>query len=103
MTGVEDLLLGGRGTYEVTVPPDVLAPAGAGVRVVRAFGQQKSEIDKFTKLNETYRVKTYKLFKLLGFYWGLSDSVGYIQIALSLCMGVIGVYRGTFTLGSQIP
>ncbi|MEZ4627900.1 MAG: ABC transporter ATP-binding protein [Eubacteriales bacterium] len=71
-----------------------------GVRVVRAFGQQKSEIDKFTKLNETYRVKTYKLIKLLGFYWGLSDSVGYIQIALSLCMGVIGVYRGTFTLGN---
>ena len=71
-----------------------------GVRVVRAFGQQKSEIDKFTKLNSTYREKTYKLIKLLGFYWGLSDSVGYIQIGLSLCMGVIGVYHGTFTLGN---
>ena len=71
-----------------------------GMRVVRAFGQQKSEIDKFTKLNSTYREKTYKLIKLLGFYWGLSDCVGYIQIGLSLCMGVIGVYRGTFTLGN---
>ena len=71
-----------------------------GVRVVRAFGQQKSEIDKFTALNATYRKTTYKLIKLLGFYWGLSDSVGYIQIGLSLCMGVIGVYRGTFTLGN---
>jgi len=71
-----------------------------GVRVVRAFGQQKSEIDKFTNLNATYRSKTYKLIKLLGFYWGLSDCVGYIQIGLSLCMGVIGVYRGTFTLGT---
>lgn len=71
-----------------------------GVRVVRAFGQQKSEIEKFTKLNSTYREKTYKLIKLLGFYWGLSDCVGYIQIGLSLCMGVIGVYRGTFTLGN---
>jgi len=71
-----------------------------GMRVVRAFGQQKSEIDKFIDLNSTYRVKTYKLIKLLGFYWGLSDCVGYIQIGLSLCMGVIGVYRGTFTLGN---
>ena len=71
-----------------------------GVRVVRAFGQQKSEIGKFTKLNASYREKTYQLIKLLGFYWGLSDSVGYIQIGLSLCMGVIGVYRGTFTLGN---
>ena len=71
-----------------------------GMRVVRAFGQQKSEIDKFTKLNGTYREKTFKLIKLLGIYWGLSDCVGYIQIGLSLCMGVIGVYRGTFTLGN---
>ncbi len=71
-----------------------------GMRVVRAFGQQKSEIDKFTQLNQSYRVKTYKLIRLLGFYWGLSDSVGYFQIALSLCMGVIAVYRGTFTLGN---
>ena len=71
-----------------------------GMRVVRAFGQQKSEIDKFTKLNTTYRTTTYKLIKLLGFYWGLSDSVGYFQIAISLCMGVISVYRGTFTLGN---
>lgn len=71
-----------------------------GMRVVRAFGQQKSEIDKFTALNATYRTTTYQLIKLLGFYWGLSDSVGYIQILLSLCMGVLGVYRGTFTLGN---
>jgi len=71
-----------------------------GMRVVRAFGQQKSEIDKFTSLNGSYRDKTYRLIKLLGIYWGLSDSVGYLQIALSLCMGVLAVYRGTFTLGN---
>jgi len=71
-----------------------------GMRVVRAFGQQKSEIERFTKLNASYRDKTYKLVKLLAYYWGLSDSVGYLQIALSLCMGVIAVYHGTFTLGN---
>ncbi|NLI52925.1 MAG: ABC transporter ATP-binding protein [Clostridiales bacterium] len=71
-----------------------------GMRVVRAFGQQKSEIEKFTRLNMAYRTKTYKLIRLLGFYWGMSDSVGYLQIALSLCMGVLAVYQGTFTLGN---
>lgn len=71
-----------------------------GMRVVRAFGQQKSEIEKFTDLNAAYRDKTYKLIRLLAYYWGLSDSVGYMQIALSLCMGVIAVYRGAFTLGN---
>ncbi len=71
-----------------------------GMRVVRAFGQQKSEIGKFTRLNTSFRDKTYKLIRLLGFYWGLSDSAGYLQIALSLCMGVLAVKRGTFTLGN---
>ncbi len=71
-----------------------------GMRVVRAFGQQKSEIDKFTRLNASYRDKTFRLIQLLGYYWGMSDSVGYMQIALSLCMGVLAVYRGTFTLGN---
>ena len=71
-----------------------------GMRVVRAFGQQKNEIDKFTRLNTSFRDKTYKLIRLLGFYWGMSDSVGYLQIALSLCMGVLAVKRGTFTLGN---
>jgi len=71
-----------------------------GMRVVRAFGQQKSEIEKFTRLNAAFRDKTFRLIKLLGFYWGMSDSVGYLQIALSLCAGVFAVAGGRFTLGN---
>ncbi len=71
-----------------------------GMRVVRAFGQQKNEIDKYTRLNADYRDKTFRLQKLLGFYWGLSDSVGYLQIAASLCAGVFFVLKGEFTLGN---
>lgn len=59
-----------------------------GVRVVRAFGQQRAEFDKFTKLNRDYSNKTIRLVNLLGFYWGSSDAIGYIQIALSLVFGI---------------
>lgn len=59
-----------------------------GVRVVRAFGQQRTEYDKFTKLNQAYRKKNEKLVHLLGFYWGSSDAVGFLQIALTLVLGV---------------
>ena len=76
-----------------------------GVRVVRAFGQQRAEYDKFTKLNTEYRQKNIFLNRLMAYYWSGSDAIGYIQIALSL---VFGVYfyaqtRGTadpFTLGN---
>ncbi len=75
-----------------------------GVRVVRAFGQERAEYDKFTALNGDFRKKNERLVHLLGFYWGSSDAVGYLQIALSLVCGILFYVktRGTadpFTLG----
>lgn len=60
-----------------------------GVRVVRAFGQQRAEYDKFTRLNQDFCKKNVRLVNLLGFYWGSSDAIGYLQIALSLVFGVL--------------
>ncbi|MBR0435877.1 MAG: ABC transporter ATP-binding protein [Clostridia bacterium] len=75
-----------------------------GVRVVRAFGQERAEYDKFTALNRDFAKKNIRLVNLLGFYWGGSDAVGYLQIALSLACGILFYVktRGTadpFTLG----
>ena len=70
-----------------------------GVRVVRAFGQEKSELDKFTACNEDFRNKTYKLIRLFGGYFGSSDFVGYTQIAITLLTGVAFAVKGRLTLG----
>ena len=72
-----------------------------GVRVVRAFGQQRAEYDKFTRLNDDFRKKNIRLVNLLGLYWGSSDAIGYLQIALSLAFGVLFYVRtnGGFSLG----
>lgn len=71
-----------------------------GVRVVRAFGRQRKEYDKFTVLNANFRDKTEKLIRLLAYYWSISDGAGYVQIALSLVFGVIFCLKGEFTLGN---
>lgn len=71
-----------------------------GMRVVRAFGQEKAEIDRFTEKNMDYRKKTVKLNNLLGTYWGMSDSVGYLQIAASIIAGIFFVADGSLTLGN---
>ncbi len=71
-----------------------------GVRVVRAFGQQRAEYDKFTKLNGDFRKKNIRLVNLLGFYWGSSDAIGYLQIALSLVFGILFYVK---TRGSDNP
>lgn len=70
-----------------------------GVRVVRAFGQQKNQFDKFTRLNETFRQQNFKLNDLLGLYWSLSDAVGYTQIAVTLFAGILFCAKGEMTLG----
>jgi len=75
-----------------------------GMRVVRAFGQQRAEYDKFTALNRDFCKKNVRLVHLLGFYWGSSDAVGYLQIALSLVFGILFYIRtrdtaNPFTLG----
>ena len=72
-----------------------------GVRVVRAFGQQRAEYDKFTRLNADFRKKNIRLVNLLGFYWGSSDAIGYLQIALSLAFGILFYVKteGSFSLG----
>ena len=72
----------------------------AGVRVVRAFGQQRDEVDKFTVCNADFRDKTFKLTQMMGIYWGASDAVGYTQIALTLFVGIAFVVRGELTLGN---
>ncbi len=72
----------------------------AGVRVVRAFGQQRDEVDKFTACNADFRDKTFKLTQLMGIYWGASDAVGYTQIALTLFAGIAFVVKGELTLGN---
>ncbi|MBR0026796.1 MAG: ABC transporter ATP-binding protein, partial [Clostridia bacterium] len=71
-----------------------------GVRVVRAFGQQQSEMEKFTECNRHYKKVTYRMIKLLGYYWGLSDMMGYSQIAITLIAGIYFAATSDFTLGN---
>lgn len=73
-----------------------------GVRVVRAFGQQKRELDKFLAHSADFKAKTTKLSKMLAYYWGCSDAFGYMQIALSLCVGIYFTVSGELTVGQLL-
>ncbi|MCR5808576.1 MAG: ABC transporter ATP-binding protein/permease [Clostridiales bacterium] len=73
-----------------------------GVRVVRAFGQQKRELDNFTEKNADYRKKNLKLTYLMAYYWSASDAVGYLQILISLCVGVYFTIKGRISVGEML-
>ena len=73
-----------------------------GVRVVRAFGQQAAEVEKFDHKSVRYRTLCRKLNKLLSYYWAGSDLMIYVQIALSTLVGVLLVQKGSLSIGTLI-
>ena len=70
-----------------------------GMRVVRAFAAERTQLGIFTQKNETFRRTITHLNTLMGMFWGATDTLGYLQIALSLCCGVWFAANGELTLG----
>ncbi|MBQ1893256.1 MAG: ABC transporter ATP-binding protein [Clostridia bacterium] len=73
-----------------------------GVRVVRAFGQQKRELDNFTEKNADFRKKNLRVNNLMAYYWSASDAFGYMQIMLALCVGVYYAIKGWISVGELL-
>ena len=73
-----------------------------GVRVVRAFGQQEYEVEKFEKVSSDFRKKTFKLCNLLAVYWATSDFLSMTQSMITLLACVYFAIRGEITVGGLI-
>ena len=73
-----------------------------GVRVVRAFGREKYERDRFEKHNESYTGLWVSLGRLMSFFWSTADILSGIQIMLVVVFGVLFCLRGSMTSGEFI-
>ena len=73
-----------------------------GVRVVRAFGQQQREVDKFDEANSDFRNKARHLNDLLAIYWGGGDALSMLQSMITLLICVVYASRGEITVGTLI-
>lgn len=74
----------------------------SGVRVVRAFGREKYEIDKFEKVNAEYRRVTYRLLEVLAVFWSSSDLLTLIQSGIVLVVGSTMVISGEISIGTLV-
>ena len=73
-----------------------------GVRVVRAFGRERYERDRFEKHNEYYTSLWVRLGRLMSFFWSSSDILSGIQIMLVVVFGVLFCLQGRMTSGEYI-
>lgn len=74
----------------------------AGVRVVRAFGRESAEIEKFTKQNEIYTGTWVNLCKVLAGFWATNDIISCVQVMIVIVTGVYLCVEGEITAGGFI-
>ncbi len=70
-----------------------------GVRVVRAFGREKYELDKFDKQNNNFANLWIKLGHTMSVYWGIGDVATGMQIFSIVLAGIIMASYGEITMG----
>ncbi len=72
-----------------------------GARVVRAFGTQTFEIEKFEGKSKEYRDYILKIVKLMSSFWSNSDLMCMLQFGAVLLAGVYMTVSGSITLGTM--
>ena len=73
-----------------------------GVRVVRAFGQEQNEVEKFSKQNSYYTGLWEKMAYVLSRFWCVSDILSGLQVMLVIVFGAIFCVRGDLSEGEYI-
>ncbi|MGB1206257.1 MAG: ABC transporter ATP-binding protein [Chitinophagales bacterium] len=74
----------------------------SGNRVVKAFAQEKNEIEKFEKQNKAKIKIGVEHLYLHAAYWPLSDTLFHLQITLSLLVGGYFTLNGAITVGEFV-
>lgn len=73
-----------------------------GVRVVRAFGREKYEVEKYRAQNDKYTNLWVKLGFTLSMFWATGDVISGVQQILMLIIGTVFCVRGEMTVGNFI-
>ena len=59
-----------------------------GVRVVKAFNQEISEIEEFDEKNKAFRDTSYKLGQSSALYWGATDFLAMLQYGVTMIVAI---------------
>ena len=73
-----------------------------GVRVVRAFGRERDELDKFRKRNDMHTGLWLKMGRMMTNFWTFGDMVSYVQLFAVIVLGVHMCISGEVTLGTYL-
>jgi ATP-binding cassette, subfamily B, multidrug efflux pump len=74
----------------------------SGVRVIRAYVQEQSEIESFERSNREYIARSLKLVRLMGMLWPTLETMLGLAIVLVLWLGGREVLLGRISVGDFV-
>lgn len=80
----------------------VVQENATGVRVVRAFGREQFEMERFDEKNQTFAKLWIRLGTLSGLYWGIGDLITGLQVVAVIVFGVVEAVNGSISVGEFI-
>lgn len=80
----------------------VVQENATGVRVVRAFGREQYEMERFRKKNDAFAKLWIRLGTLSGLYWGIGDLITGLQVITVIVVGALEAVNGYVSVGEFI-
>lgn len=80
----------------------VVQENATGVRVVRAFGREKFEMERFREKNDVFAKLWIRLGTLSGLYWGVGDLITGLQVVTIIVLGAAEAVNGAISVGEFI-
>ena len=74
----------------------------SGIRVIKAFGRERYETDRFDGKSREYRDITFGLIRRMGAYWATSDFICMLQTLMVVIAGIFAARAGTLSIGSFV-
>jgi len=71
-----------------------------GVRVVRAFGREAWEMNKFSEKTRQHANNWINIGKMLGIFWGAGDIMSGLQLVVIIAAGIFRCVQGELTPGT---
>ena len=72
------------------------------IRVVKAFANEKYEIEKMDKDNKEYCKADFKVNKAMSLYWSLSDTVTLLQYFCAVMIGIYLTKKGFLSVSEMV-
>ena len=74
----------------------------SGARIVRAFGQEAREKERFAKVSGDCYALWVRFSRLIGGFWSVGDLISGLQVLLVVALGAVAAVHGRMTAGDYI-